>query len=81
MEICYRQLCRDDNDLSAITLFLLNELLDLGESFKSEDDPNYFCIAIARMGELRNEVSKKSYSEHSEISSLSIEIINFLEEN
>jgi hypothetical protein len=81
LEICYRQLSRDDNDLSAITLFLLNELLDLGEGFKSEDDPNYFCLSIARMGELRNEVSKKSYSEHSEISSLSIEIINFLEEN
>jgi hypothetical protein len=62
LHICYEHLCRDDNDLSSVTLFLLNELLELGENYKSEDDPNFFCVMMGRMGDLRNEVSKKSYS-------------------
>jgi hypothetical protein len=36
LDICYRHLCIEDNDLSSVTLFLLNQLLELGENYKSE---------------------------------------------
>jgi hypothetical protein len=54
LEICYRHLCIEDNDLSSVTLFLLNELLELGENYKSEDDVNIFSLMLSRMGDLRN---------------------------
>jgi hypothetical protein len=53
----------------------------LGDNYKSEQDPNFFCVTMGRMGDLRNEISKKSYEEHNEISTLSLDIISFLEDN
>jgi hypothetical protein len=51
LQICYDQLCLEDTDLNIVTLFLLKELLELGDNFRNEDE-NYFLGLMKQMQEL-----------------------------
>ena len=62
MVICHNQLCLEDGELSIATLFLLKEMLELGDNFKGEGEPNLFVRLISSMQELYKEIDKLSYS-------------------
>ena len=62
MVICHNQLCLEDGELSIANLFLLKEMLELGDNFKGEGEPNLFVRLISSMQELYKEIDKLSYS-------------------
>ncbi len=79
MERCEEFLSVDDQDLIHVTLYLISKIIELGDYFAGEDG-NYFVEKI-KNSELKNRILEKTYyTENSEISKLSSELEEKLED-
>ena len=77
LEICYGQLTIEDVEINLITLRFLNQLLELGDSGYGSGE-NVILALMRSASALFSEISSKSYSENTEISGLSEDIMEIL---